>query len=383
MAEYNLRHAKRKEKKIKKAKNSNKALKVILLILIVTVLTFSGAYLYSVISDKKAVLEDEITFTPAHYTESISFKNSFIHTTAEGVEFINKSGKKVYEITASSVSPFVKGMSEPVMLTNDKAVLIYDIMGKSAVLFNEAGIIESYNFSGNIISGDLSKSGQFVFVVEDAGSKAAVKAFSASGSELMTWYSGKGYVADASINDKKSAMAVITNETLNGEVSSKILLFTLDNPEPYMGKVIGTTLAADVSYSGDNVFVVCENGVYHVNKDGDINSACSFFGKKMKHFSFFNNGNMLLIAENPALENYEGIVINQKGKTVSQFNVESFLDISDTDSDKFLVIKRKGVLSINQRGKIKKEIPCEFEVRDAKYLKDGIAIVSQDKIFFE
>ena len=178
-------------------------------------------------------------------------------------------------------------------------------------------------------------------------------------------------------------MAVVTNEIVNGEISSKILLFSLDNSEPYMGKVIGNTLCSAVSFYGDNVFAVCENGLYRVNKNNDIELSYSFSGRKMKHFKFFKNGNVILFSENALEENYNAAVVNTKGKVVSEFTADSFLDISDTDKNKFLVIKRKGVISINHKGKVKEEIPCEFEVKDAKYFKDEIAILSQDKIFFD
>ena len=81
-------------------------------------------------------------------------------------------------------------------------------------------------------------------------------------------------------------MAVATNEIINGEISSKILLFSLDNSEPYMGKIIGSTLCSAVSFYGDTVFMVCEDGLYMLNKEYDMELVYSFSGKKMKHCKF-------------------------------------------------------------------------------------------------
>ena len=93
----------------------------------------------------------------------------------------NKNGESINDDTANSVSPYVKGMKEPVFLSNNKTVLAYDAAGTSALLFNDAGIVQTYNFPGNILNGKMSDSGQFVFVTEDVGAKAAVKTYSASG----------------------------------------------------------------------------------------------------------------------------------------------------------------------------------------------------------
>lgn len=379
-----LRHEKMKPIKEKKNKKTGAVLKGVIGAVVVVGVVIGGAFLYKNFAPKLETEKDtEMFYTPPQSLETVSFKNSFIVSTIDGIKILSKKGEDINEDVANSVSPYIKGMKDPVFSSNDKSVLAFDIEGKTAVLFNEAGIIESYNFSGNIINGKMSDSGQFVFVVEDSGSKAAVKAYSADGQELMSWYSGKGYVADAAVNNEKSRMAVVTNEIINGEVSSKILLFSLDNSEPYMGKIIGNTLCSAVSFYGDNVFMVCEDGLYRVNKDSDIELCYGFTGRKMKHFKFFKNGNALLFSENPIGENYNVAVFNTKGRLVSEFTVDSFLNISDTENNKFLVIKRKGVISVNHRGKIKEEIPCEFEVKDAKYFKDKIAVVSQDKIFFE
>ena len=383
-----LRHEKSKPRKVKKEKKSGKVqsfFKALLIILIIAALTIGGAYLYKILMPETSVSEEEqhMIYSPAESIESVSFKNSFIINTIDGIKILNKKGEEINDEVTNMVSPYVKGMKEPVFCTNDKTVLIFDIAGKTAVLFNEAGIIGSYNFTGNIISGKMSESGHFVIVVEDAGSKAAVKAYSEAGVELLTWYSGKGYVADATIHNSKKRMAIVTNEIENGEISSKILLFVLDNSEPYMGKIISNSFCTAVSFYNDSVYALCENGLYYVNKEDDIELIHSFSGEKMKHFRFFDNGNVLLISENSVEENYRGVVINTKGKKISDFSVDSFLDISDVDKNKFLVIKRKGVLSINHKGKIKEEIPCQFEVKDAKYFKDKIAVLSQDKIIFE
>lgn len=390
-----LRHEKAKPKKIKKDKKAMKSgnkinsfgfFKAFLIILIIAVITVGGAFLYKnfVPHNTDENTEEKLfTYSSAQTVETISFKNSFIINTTDGIKIINKNGEDTNEDVSASVSSYIKGMKEPVFCTNNKTVLIYDISGKTAVLFNEAGIIQSYNYSGEIINGKMSDSGCFVIVTEDSGSKASVKAYSNSGAELLTWYSGKGYVADAVLHNSQKKMAVVTNEIENGEITSKVLLFSLDNPEPYMGKVIGNSLAVAVSFYNNSVYTICEDGLYFSDEENNIKLAYNFSGQKMKHYKFFENGNVLIISENTAAENYKGVVFNTKGKMISEFNIESFLDIADTGKNEFLVIKRKGVFNISHKGKIKKEIPCSFEVKDAKYFNGKIAILSQDKIFFE
>lgn len=384
-----LRHEKskpRKRKKEKKPGRFSSTVKAIIIIFVIAVITVGLAFLYKIIIPeyKGDVPEDGvITYSAAHTFESVSYKNSFIINTIDGIKILNKKGEEINDSVASSISSYVKGMKEPVFCSNNKTVLIYDILGKTAVLFNEAGLIQSYNFPGDIITGNMSDSGYFSIVIKDAGSKAAVKAFSDKGTELLTWYSGKGYVSDAVIHNSHKRMAVVTNEIDNGEISSKILLFSLDNPEPYMGKIIGSSLCTAVSFYNETIYAICENGIYFIDRDNNINLAYNYSGEKVKHFKFFDNGNLLLISENTVSNNYRGIVLNKRGKISSDFKIESFLDIADAGKNEFLVIKRKGVYNISHKGKIKDEILSSAEVKDAKYFGDKVAMMTQDKIIFE
>lgn len=380
-----LRHSAQTEKKEKKNGRFAKFLKALSGIVILTAVIFGGAYLYKTYAPQNNDENggNDVYYMPAQTVETVAFKNSFVINTIDGIRITNKKGEDINDDVVNSVSPYVKGMKTPKMHSNGKTVLIFDTAGKSAVLFNEAGIIQTYSFSGDIISGKMNEQGQFVFAVQDSGSKAAVKVYSEAGAELFTWFSGKGYVTDAMLNNSKNRLAVVTNESIEGAITSKILIFTLDNPEPIIGKTIGNTLCSSVSYYKDSVFAVCDDGLYFMDKDGNLNNIYDFSGKKMKHFKTFTNGNALLLSESAAKEKYDAVVINTNGKKISEFTVDSFLKISDIGKNNFLIIKRKGVMSVSKKGKIKNEIPCEFEVKDAKYFGGKTAVVSQDKIIFE
>ena len=99
-----------------------------------------------------------------------------------------------------------------------------------------------------------------------------------------------------------------------------------------------------------------KNGIYFIDRENNINLAYNYSGEKVKHFKFFDNGNLLLISENTVSNDYRGIVLNKRGKISSDFKIESFLDIADAGKNEFLVIKRKGVYNISHKGKIKDEI---------------------------
>ncbi len=368
----------------KKREAKNKKINIVKSILIIVFLAAAVFFSYKAffeIRKNKTTAKEDIYYTPAAQTTSGQFKNFFITTTIDGIKIINQNGEDVLSDVNMAVSPYVKGMNEPVFLTNDKTMLIYDISGKTAVLFSESGVIKTLNFPNEIIKAKMSKSGQFVVIVKTEGSKAAVKVYNADGNELMTWYSGTGYVADAQISDTKSAMAVVTNEVANSKISSKILFFTFDNPEPYMGKILGEGVAAYVSFYDDFAYVLCDNCLYFIDSEGELSKPAVFGKDRMKFFKSFKNGNLMLCKAANEPEKYEVCVYNSKGKQMSSFIMDSFLSVCDVSDKEFLVLKRRGVVSVSDHGKTIRDISCEFDVKNASYYKDKIAVLSQDSIF--
>ncbi len=372
------------EKRAVKRENKRKKIniiKIILIILIIGAAAFFGYKAFLEIKKNQTTSKENIYYTPAAQTKCTQFKNFLVTTTVDGIKIINSGGEDVLSDVYTAVSPYVKGMNEPVFLTNDKIMLVYDISGKTAVLFSESGIIKTFNYSNDIIKAKMSKTGQFVFIVKEEGSKAAVKVYNADGNELMTWYSGTGYVADAQISDTKSAMAVVTNEVSNAKISSKVLFFTFDNPEPYMGKILGESIATYVSFYEDSAYILCDDCLYFIDSDGNLSKPAEFEKKKMKFFKSFKNGNIMLFESANEPEKYEVSVYNTKGKAISSFIMDSFLSVADVSDKEFLILKRRGVVSVSDHGKTVRELNCTYDVKNAAYYKDKIAVLSQDTIY--
>jgi hypothetical protein len=356
---------------------------IIFVILILVGIYFGATVLYKNGLDILKNQKSEAFYTPNETTQDISFKNTYYYTTIDGIKSVNSNGKDINPDANSAISPFIKGMQEPIFQKSEKTVLAFDIRGKSAILFNESGIITTYNFDKQIINAKMNNKGQFVIIFMEDGSKAAVKTFDANGRELLTWFSGTGYVVDAMINDNKNMMSVITNDIVSGTITSKVLFFALDNPEPMSGKIIGDKMCSFVSYYGDNVLAVCDNGLYSISEEGKITLAMDFGDKKVDYFKSFTNGDLLICYGNPNNEMFNVEIFNIKGKKTHSFTVDAFTEITDIAKDKFLVIKRKEIISYNKNGKILKIIPSEFEVKSASYFKDKVAVLGNDRMMIK
>lgn len=326
---------------------------------------------------------EAVYYTPAQHISGANLKNTYYLTTIDGVKSINTSGKDVAHDVNSTISPFIRAMKEPVYITSEKTILAYDISGTTALLFDESGIITPFSFDNEIIRVSMNKKGQFVVILHEDGSKAAVKLYNEYGNEIYTWYSGTGYVVDACINPKNQMMTVLTNDISGGGITSKLLFFRMDTAEPVRGQVIGDHMAISVSYTDQCAMVLCSNGLYLIADSGEMSNLMQFGDKKVKFFDYFTDGSLLLCYENSTTETYLCEVYDKKGRKTSEFTLDAFVKIGDIGKNEFLVYKRKEVLNVNKKGKILDSIVTEFEIKNVNYFKNKIAIVGQERLILQ
>ena len=367
------------KRKIKRKRNAF-IFKAVFILIVVAVVYAVGSFLWQngfTLPNNQPV---SLSFTPNNTICDISYKNAYYFSTIDGLKSVNSDGKDVNADQNAIISPMIRGMKEPIAQKSEKSVLVYDIAGKSAVLFNENGIISPFNFDKDIIKAKMNNKGRFVVILNEDGAKAAVKAYDAGGNELLTWYSGDGYVVDAMISETKNMMAVVTNELADGSLNSKIWFFELDLPDPVNGCIVSESLCSYVSYYGNGALVLCDDAIYYVTESGEITKASDFADKKVVKFKTFPNGDFLICSENSDNETYTIDIYSAKGKKIKKFTTEAFTEICDIQVDKFLVIRHKEVASYNRNGRILKTADSDYEIRDAIYFKDRLVLVGNDRI---
>ena len=337
-------------------------------------------YLYSIEVLPFYPSAETVYYTPATHTGGIYFNDRYYLTTIDGIKTVNLKGADVASEVNATISPFVKAMKEPVYEKSKDTVLVYDIAGTSALLFDEAGIETPLSFNGKIVRSRMNENGEFVMIVNEDGTKAAVKVYDKYGNEKYTWYSGTGYVVDAVINPDNDVMAVLTNDVSNGSVTAKVLFFRMDTAEPVRGHVVGNRMGASVSYRGNQTLVLCADGLYLVTDNGDLSRVCDISGKNLKFFDYFTDGSCLLCFASASVDTYSCEVYDAKGRRTAQFSLDAFIRIGDIEKDKFVVHKRKEFFNVTKQGKIMKSGVTDFEIQNVTYFQNRVAIIGQERM---
>ena len=368
-----LRLAKKNKKTVWKSKWLWMAVALVLILLGVS-------YLYHIEVLPIYAPAEIVYYTPATHTDGIYLNNHYYLTTIDGIKTVNIKGVDTASEVNATISPFVKAMKEPVYEKSEKTVLVYDISGTSALLFDESGIVTPLSLNGQIVRARMNRNGQFVMIVNEEGTKAAVKVYDMYGNEKYTWYSGTGYVVDAVINPDNEVMTVLTNDVSNGSVTAKVLFFRMDTAEPVRGHVVGNRMGVSVSYRGNQTLVLCADGMYLVTDSGDLSRICDISERELKFFDYFTDGSVLLCFAGNSVDTYNCEVYDAKGRRTAQFSLDAFVRIGDIEEDKFVVHKRKEFFKVTKQGKIMKSGVTDFEIQNVTYFQNRVAVIGQERM---
>lgn len=322
-------------------------------------------------------------YTSGNHCSGIYLKDQYYLTTADGIKTLDIRGRETNSELTASVSTFVKAMNEPVYEKSDNTVLVYDALGTSALLYNESGIITPFSFRGKISIARMNHKGDFVVIVNEEGSKAAVKVYDNYGNERYTWYSGTGYVVDAMINPDNDMMAVLTNDVSEDGITSKVLYFRMDSAEPIKGQIIGDHVAGSVSYRGGETFVLCTDGLYLLTDGGSLSRIVDVQGRELRLFDYFTDGSILLCFQSGSVDSYQCEIYDRSGKQTAQFGLNAFVRIGDIADDKFVVHTKREFYNVTNRGKIMKSAVMDYDIQNVTYFQNRIAVIGQDRMMLK
>lgn len=323
---------------------------------------------------------ETVYYTPKEHFSGIYLNDTYYLTTSEGIKSVDIRGRDTNSEVNTSISPFVKAMKEPVYEKSEDTVLVYDILGTSALLYNESGIITPFSFNGKITCARMNRKGNFVMILNEEGSKASVKVYDKNGNEKYTWYSGTGYVVDATINPDNDTMAILVNDVSSTRITSKVLYFHMDTAEPIRGQTLGDYVGASLCYQKDKAYILCDNGLYLLSDSGSLNHVVDIANRKLEQFAYFTDGSVLLCFQADAVDNYQCEIYDLKGKKTADFRLVAFVQIGDIADDKFVVHTKKEFFNVTKRGKIMRSGVVDYDIQNVSYFQNRVAVIGQDQM---
>lgn len=331
----------------------------LVLLCVILVLMIICSAIGSVLRPKsvEVTLESGSTYKTRKISDDILIYNN------RGVKAVNSGGKTVWQID--------EAMSDPIAECDGKYLLLADLGGNHyAASYKNGKIVNEYKFDKDIISAKITEKGYVAIATDTDGYKGKVSLFNKRGSEIYAWNSGSGYISDIDISDNGRYLAVAQLVTDENAANTRIQIIDTNR-----GEVISTVerkneVTAEVKFvSANKLLVVTDNHILAYTRGGKEKFSISLEGKEA---SLYNIDSDSLIAVgvmdnrgNSVLELYSSY-----GKYRGSYVAVGDIRAVDVSSSTVVVAEQRGIVRVNSRGKAKKTVSVEHDIKDVGLYSD-------------
>ncbi len=275
----------------------------------------------------------------------------------EGVFAIDKSGREAWSVIAATTSPQ--------LLVEDRYFMLADINGKTVRTYKKEKLVAQIDTENEILSAKMNKNGSVALATDELGYKGMVTLFGRDGKEKFKWHSGSGYIGDIDVADNgKLAVAQLTTD--KEKIYSRIILINPNSKsEPECIAEIDGIVMKLLFRDNGSLAAVSDKGVYVYGRSGKQKFVIDFKGRKPLECNIENENNMLLAFDSglnsTVLESY-----SSKGKLRGSYDAGSEVFAVDVKGECITSATRDGIVRINPKGTVKKEIKASKDVKDIR-----------------
>ncbi len=237
------------------------------------------------------------------------------------LSYLSASGTMRWELTTD--------VQDPILCASGSYIAIASKNGTRLSLYKDDELQFSLDADNRIISCDVSSRGDVVLVTERSAYKGAIVVFNKRGEEIFSWSSGVNYITSASI--LKTRLVAVSLVSVESEVTSYLMVFDIQSPDPLAGVELTGTLIFDVFNNGSQIFTTGDDSISSMSEYCDVEYDKRFDNAFLTHAANDKKGNRLIAFTQqniPALNMY-----NKNGELVYSYSIENnpdFIDIYGT-----------------------------------------------------
>ena len=273
------------------------------------------SYIFDIKRTAMVPLDSASDGTFAVYNEGI------VCARANSLCYINKSGEIEWEVETSVASPLIK--------SEGAYILVAENGGNKFMLYKGTELLYDVKCNSEIVSANVSSSGDVVLVVDKSGYKGGVNVYNRYGKEVFVWSSGQNNVLCADISSATRRVAVgLVNA--DGEVYSVIRTFDITKEESTSAVRFDDTIIFDIDYSGDTITGYGDNSMICMTSSGRVIIDRRYNKVNIAHYAYDENGNKAILFDSDNLPILQ--IYNKKGTIKYEITTEelsSHMDIMD------------------------------------------------------
>ena len=177
--------------------------------------------------------------------------------------------------------------SQPTVEAEGGYVLAFDRGGHGVTLTNAYKPVAELSLASPIITAGIGKDGRFYVVTDEQGYRTAVAVYDNRGNEVFKWQTSEYYIVSAALSPDGKMLSVLSFQQNGVSLDSHVFFFRLDREKAQAEATIPGVLGLELAYLSDGTAAaLCDNGLYFIDKKGEVTTPISYSSGDLLAFSF-------------------------------------------------------------------------------------------------
>lgn len=222
-------------------------------------------------------------------------------------------------------------MEHPALHTNGARAVCYDVGGTDLFVVDDLGKVWSYTADAQepIISARLNKAGWLAVTAGLKNHKAGVTVYNAEMEEYFLFRSSRRFVTESYVTDDCRRLAAVTLGQEDSVFVSNVVLYNLNEEEPFANYSISDGLVAAMGQDG-NLIAVCDTGLTVAGTNGERKATYSYNDHHLREYTLGGSGFTALLLNRYSSGSVGRLVtVNSNGEELGSLDIhEEVLHIS-------------------------------------------------------
>ncbi len=304
-----------------------------------------------------------------------TYSKSDARSVGDKVIFVTPSSLNVVNTKAEGDKTSI-AISNPVLHSQGKYSVIYEVEGKQASVYSNSKLSYSITTDEKIIKAKVNSNGYLILATEKDGYNCESSVYNQSGEAMFKWSISRDEFLDGIVNNNNNALLLSVASSKGDKLYGKLMFIDITDASVLKEHSVESQLFYDVnSFDNDTFAAFGNDSLMFFNSDGNIKWTYKYDGRKLLNADI-TNPDMMILVFSPKDSVLEGsssqvVVINRLGKVTGNKTYDDRIeDIAVNDEAVAIAIGKSIVITDNMLKEVK-TIKSETAVRKIALFSDN------------
>lgn len=291
------------------------------------------------------------------------------------IAIFKKTGLDLYDLSGQKIFSSSYTMTSPNAVSGKKYLLVYDVGGTYAAIFNTFSKIWEATFENPIIDAAINDNGDFCIVTSEKGYRSAVYMFNSDFKKTYRWLSGEKYAIDVSMSRKKDNDFIVSAILASGGFyQSEIIRLSESSDTVIASASLYDELSLETADFSEKVAVLTDKKLSFFNSNTlESVSSFNFSRDSLSDFVYNDKYYALVLSRKIIGSENEITVFSADGENLHTFSSQGhILDICISDNKLYQL--RSGALTVYDLKTYEQEI-LETDKKYDRLISDDSTVI--------